>query len=146
MSAIRAAGDAALLLDVTDAGEQEGNGPARIAAAIRAAALPGVVDVVPAAATVLVTIGPGSWQLADLAARLRELASAAPLPLPAADEPDREIPTVYDGPDLDDIAARRQLIKAELPRPVRRRSTHELTGRDIPQLHAGVGQDVAVGV
>lgn len=103
---MRQAGDAALLLDVTDTGDNEGNGPARIAAAIRAAALPGVLDVVPAAATVLVTVEPGGYDLADLAARLRELASAPVPPLPASEEPDLVIPVVYDGPDLADLATR----------------------------------------
>ena len=40
-----------LLLEVAEA-DQEGTGPARIGAVIRAAAPPGVIDVVPAAATV----------------------------------------------------------------------------------------------
>jgi allophanate hydrolase subunit 1 len=59
VTGIRAAGETALLRDLTDAGRGDGNGPAGIAAAIGAAALPGVVDVVPAAATLLVTVRPG---------------------------------------------------------------------------------------
>jgi KipI family sensor histidine kinase inhibitor len=102
---IRPAGDAALLLDLTEAGSGTGNGPAGIAAVIRTASLPGVVDIVPAAATVLVTVEPGSWDLIDLAARLRELARAPVPPLPASTESDLLIPTVYDGPDLTDVAA-----------------------------------------
>jgi len=110
---IRAAGDAALLLEVTHA-DTDGNEAARIAAAIRAAAMPGVVDVVPAAATVLVSVEPGSWELAGLAMRLHELA-ATPLPsLPASDEADLTIPAVYDGPDLADVAARTGLTDAEV--------------------------------
>jgi KipI family sensor histidine kinase inhibitor len=110
---IRQAGDAALLLEATGA-DQEGNGPARIAAAIQAAALPGVVDVVPAAATVLVAVEPGSWELGGLAVRLRELASAPAPPLPASEEADLVIPTVYDGPDLEDVAARTGLSRTEV--------------------------------
>src|SRR5215469_1878502 len=102
---IRPAGDAALLLDLTEAGHETGNGVAGIAAVIRTASLPGVVDVVPAAATVLVTVEPGSCDLADLAARLRELVAAPVPPLPASTESDLLIPTVYDGPDLADVAA-----------------------------------------
>ncbi|MGB6457886.1 MAG: carboxyltransferase domain-containing protein, partial [Streptosporangiaceae bacterium] len=58
MITIRPAGDAALLLEIAadaDDNHPDGNGAARLAAAIRAAALPEVVDVVPAAATVLVS-------------------------------------------------------------------------------------------
>ena len=71
---IERAGDAALLLvtgaAVTD-GHEGGNGAAAIAAAIRAADLPGVIDVVPGAATVLVTFEPGSWAAPALTDRLR---------------------------------------------------------------------------
>ena len=63
------AGDAALLLDAPGA-------TARLAAAISAAALPGVLDVVPGAACVLVVTEPGRWDLADLERRI------AALPLP----------------------------------------------------------------
>ena len=101
---IRQAGDAALLLDLTDSDARAGNGPAGIAAAIRAAELPGVVDVVPAAATVLVTVRPGG-DLADLAARLGALASDPARPVPATAAPDLVIPAVYDGLDVADVAA-----------------------------------------
>ena len=86
---------------------------ARVAAAIRAAALRGVVDVVPAAATVLVTVEPGSWELADLAALLRELATAAP-PLPAASKAELVLDAVYDGPDLAEVAALTGLSVADV--------------------------------
>jgi KipI family sensor histidine kinase inhibitor len=104
--AIRPAGDAALLL-ATAAGDtdQEGNGAARLAAAIRAAALPGVIDVVPGAATVLVSYEPGGCDRAGLAGQLREVASAPAPALPSAKQPDLVIPTVYDGPDLGQVAA-----------------------------------------
>ncbi len=90
----RPAGDAALLLQV------EGLA-ARLAAAILTERVAGVLDVVPGARTVLVTIEPGSNDLGELAGRLLEL------PLP----PDRpgetalaEIAVVYDGPDLAGVA------------------------------------------
>ncbi len=108
MITVKRAGDAALLLEagaaVSDQ-HQGGNGAAAIAAAIRAADLPGVIDVVPGAATVLVTFAPGSWPVPALAGRLSELATAAPVvPAAAASEP-VVIETVYDGPDLADVAA-----------------------------------------
>jgi len=105
---IKRAGDAALLLETTAAvagSHPGGNGAASIAAAIRGADLPGVIEVVPGAATVLVTFVPGSWLAATLTDRLRELAIAAPgVPASAASAP-LVIDTVYDGPDLAGVAA-----------------------------------------
>jgi KipI family sensor histidine kinase inhibitor len=90
----RPAGDAALLL------QAEGLA-ARLAAGILAERLSGVVDVVPGAGTVLVTTQPGALDLATLAARLLAL----PLPPPArAEDALTEIPVVYDGPDLAEVA------------------------------------------
>jgi KipI family sensor histidine kinase inhibitor len=69
------------------------------AAAARGAALPGVVDVVPAAPTVLVVAAPGT----DLD-RLR--GALLDLPVDATAVPEQEpveIPVVYDGPDLDEV-------------------------------------------
>jgi KipI family sensor histidine kinase inhibitor len=90
----RPVGDAALLLQV------EGLA-ARLAVAILTERVAGVLDVVPAARTVLVTTEPGSNDLGELAGRLLKL------PLP----PDRpgeaalaEIAVVYDGPDLAEVA------------------------------------------
>src|SRR6185312_4875378 len=89
-----AAGDAALLFD-TD------RPPAWLAAAIEAADLPGVRDVVPGARTVLVIIEPGSAVLDELAARV----AALPIAQPAAGETRLvELPVIYDGPDLADVA------------------------------------------
>ncbi|MGH3300461.1 MAG: carboxyltransferase domain-containing protein [Streptosporangiaceae bacterium] len=109
MITLRPAGDAALLLEIAaDVCDDQlaGNAAARLAAAIRAAALPGVVDVVPGAATVLVSHEPGSSGAAGLAVRLRALVSA-PLPppvLPAASTAELVLDTVYDGPDLAEVA------------------------------------------
>jgi KipI family sensor histidine kinase inhibitor len=114
---IKRAGDAALLLEadaaVTD-GHAGGNGVAAIAAAIRAAALPGVIDVVPGAATVLVTFEPGSWSAPALTNQLAELAAAAPAA--AASEPGEPVvlDTVYDGPDLASVAALTGLAEPEV--------------------------------
>jgi KipI family sensor histidine kinase inhibitor len=93
-SPARPAGDTALLLDAPGA-------PAQLAAAIATAALPGVVDIVPGAATVLVITEPGSWDLTDLGRRIEAL------PLPgeaAAGSGEVEIPVVYDGADLAEVA------------------------------------------
>jgi allophanate hydrolase subunit 1 len=57
-----------------------------------------VLDVIPGACTVLVTVVPGSWQSAELAKRLRDVSPAS---LPGAgDSALAEIPVCYDGPDL----------------------------------------------
>lgn len=73
---------------------------------LRAAALPGVVDLVPAARTVLVVLDPGVADPATTAARIRAL-PPTPGPRAAGDGPaarDRddlvEVPVVYDGEDL----------------------------------------------
>jgi KipI family sensor histidine kinase inhibitor len=94
MSPARLAGDAALLLDAPGT-------TARLAAAISAAALPGVLDVVPGAACVLVVTEPGRWDLAALERRI----AALPLPAEAGPgAPEVEIPVRYDGADLSLVA------------------------------------------
>ena len=95
MIRVRAAGDAALLLEMVsrDKGPQaggtahDGNGAALLAVAIRAAALPGVIDVVPGAATVLISFEPGSWATAELAGRLTAIAAARPADEAAGEQP-----------------------------------------------------------
>jgi len=94
VTAARAAGDAALLVEA--AGRA---GP--LAAAIRAQRLPGVLDAVAGARTVLVITEPGSWDLGALAARVAAVPDAAPDP---AGQPLAEIPVLYDGPDLAEVA------------------------------------------
>jgi KipI family sensor histidine kinase inhibitor len=114
---IRRAGDAALLLETRAAGADShpgGNGAASIAAAIRAAGLPGVIEVVPGAATVLVTFEPGSWQAGTLTDRLRELAIAAPGVPASGATALLVIDTVYDGPDLAGVAALTGLTEADV--------------------------------
>ena len=91
---MRRAGDAALLV------EAEGTAH-RLAAAIGAVRVPHLVDVIPGARTVLVVTEPGLVALDELAARIEAL----PLP-PAGSAAAREaeIPVVYDGPDLAEVA------------------------------------------
>jgi KipI family sensor histidine kinase inhibitor len=96
------AGDAALLVE-TDA-------PHRLHAAVRALGRPEIVDVVPGAGTVLVTTAPGA-DLGPLGALL------AGLPLPAASATAGEtlrVPVVYDGADLDEVAALTGLTRAQV--------------------------------
>ena len=117
---VRAAGDAALLLETGPietgkaAPDQDGNGAATLAALIRAADLPGVIDVVPGAVTVLVSVEPGSWSLAGLAARLTELASAAAAVQVTEPGGVEIIDVCYDGPDLADVALLTGLSVAEV--------------------------------
>jgi KipI family sensor histidine kinase inhibitor len=90
----RPAGDAALLL--------QADGLASVlAAAIASERIPGVLDVVPGARTVLVTTEPGRLDFGELAARV--LALPLPEAGPAATAR-AEIPVVYDGPDLAEVA------------------------------------------
>jgi KipI family sensor histidine kinase inhibitor len=91
----RPAGDGGLLIETDEP-------PARLAAAVTGARLPGVRDVVPGASTVLVVTEPGRWHAADLAAAIGGLA----LPAAAAAETAAplDVPVVYDGADLADVA------------------------------------------
>src|SRR5215813_4722156 len=94
MITARAAGDAGLLLD-TDVP------PSWLAAAIERAALPGVVDVIPGAATVLVLTDHGAADFATLAATIAALPVIEPATSTATVI---EIPVRYDGADLADVA------------------------------------------
>jgi KipI family sensor histidine kinase inhibitor len=90
----RRAGDAALLL-------QADGVAVALAAAIVSERYSGVLDVIPGAQTVLVVTEPGRVGLDDLAARLLAL------PPPQAEAGAgalAEIPVVYDGPDLAEVA------------------------------------------
>lgn len=104
MMASRPAGDAALLIDT-------GGAAPRLAAAVTAARLAGVLDAIPGARTVLVITEPGTWDLAELA----QVIEALPLPGASAGSDVRtEIPVLYDGPDLTDVARLAGLPVAEV--------------------------------
>jgi KipI family sensor histidine kinase inhibitor len=114
---IRGVGDAALLLEPADAvtdGPDGGNGAAVIAAAIRAEGLPGVIDVVPGAVTVLVTFEPGSWSVPALTDRLGALAAGSSAAAASVTSEPVVIETVYDGPDLASVAALTGLAETEV--------------------------------
>ncbi|TMR31835.1 5-oxoprolinase subunit PxpB [Actinomadura geliboluensis] len=101
------AGDAALLVETGDLATAH-----RLNAALRDDLPPGVVDVVPGEQTVLVMADP-SADLDRLAARLPHL------PLPDDVEGDAapvEIPVVYDGEDLDEVARLTGLSREEVVR------------------------------
>ena len=99
-------GDAALLVELADLPEVLG-----LHAALRAAALPGVVDLVPAARTLLVRFDPEHARAAEVGAALHRV---PPRPGPAADGPLVEVPVVYDGPDLAAVADATGLTVAEV--------------------------------
>jgi KipI family sensor histidine kinase inhibitor len=100
----RAAGDAALLL------EAEGRAGA-LAAAIRAERLPGVLDAIAGARSVLVITEPGSWALDALAGRVAAVAGTGPDP---GGQELIEIPVRYDGPDLAEVASLTGLTAGEV--------------------------------
>src|SRR5260221_2230600 len=90
----RPAGDAALLVQADDLA-------GRLTAAIVSQRIPGVLDVIPGARTVLVTTEPGRLDLGELAERVLAL----PLPATGVGATELvELPVVYDGPDLADVA------------------------------------------
>jgi KipI family sensor histidine kinase inhibitor len=110
----RAAGDAALLVE---AGGRAG----ALAAALRAERLPGVLDAVAGARTVLVLTEPGSWDLGELASLVAAVPDAAPEP---AGQAIAEIPVRYDGPDLAEVARLTGLTAGEV---VARHAAREYT-------------------
>ncbi len=95
---IRDYGDRALLIDCGSTGEV-----ATLAAALRRDGLPGVVDVVAGARTVLVTMsGPDAVTL--VRALLSGYRTPPPAQHPAPGTADVVIDVVYDGPDLTEVA------------------------------------------
>jgi KipI family sensor histidine kinase inhibitor len=85
------------------------------AAALGGAALPGVVDIVPGARTVLVKLDSPRYQGATRE-RLRKLrVTAASIPVAPADRrADVVIDVVYDGPDLAEVASRTGLTTSQV--------------------------------
>jgi KipI family sensor histidine kinase inhibitor len=108
---VRAYGDHALMVDVADLDEVHA-----LAAALRAARLPQVVDVVPAARTVLVLLdeAAAAGDLARVEAAVRGAWAARSAPAGREAGEVVEIPVVYDGQDLPDVAAWAGLSVAEV--------------------------------
>jgi KipI family sensor histidine kinase inhibitor len=98
---IRPAGDRALLVETRE--------PHALRAAILAATIPGVVDVVPGEETVLVTVS-GSPEGLD-----RRLRTLKPVEVSGSDDT-LDIPVVYDGEDLDEVADLTGLSRDEVIR------------------------------
>lgn len=103
-------GDHALMVQCTSTAEV-----LAWAAALHGAALPGVVDIVPAARTVLVKLDGPRYQ-GITRQRLRTLAvTADSVPAAPADRSaDVVIDVVYDGPDLAEVAGRTGLTTAQV--------------------------------
>lgn len=107
---VRAAGDGALLV----AAGAEPGAPARLRTLILDQDFAGIADVVPGAETVLVVLSPGRIGLQELAGRLQALVpdvadadfreKRGPGGGGEPDGPVTEIPVVYDGPDLAEVA------------------------------------------
>jgi KipI family sensor histidine kinase inhibitor len=110
----RPAGDAALLVETPGAA-------AGLAADIAAQRWPGVIDVIPAARTVLVRTRPGSWDLRELGRRISALPRRTVAP---ADQPLAELPVCYDGPDLAEVA---RIAGLSVPEVVARHAGAEYT-------------------
>jgi KipI family sensor histidine kinase inhibitor len=81
--------------------------------ALRVAALPGVVDIVPAARTVLVKLDRPSYQ-GVTRQRLRKMRVTAEATAPADRSADVVIDVVYDGPDLAEVASHTGLSTAQV--------------------------------
>ena len=121
-------GDRALLLELVAAGvnvDVRAGASAQVSAAIRAAGprvTAGLVDIVPAERTVLVTTRPGTDLVAlraDLLALLSAGEAGPGMASPGVDTVAGEarlvtIPVRYDGPDLDDVARHTGLTVAEV--------------------------------
>jgi KipI family sensor histidine kinase inhibitor len=109
-------GDAGLLVEVDDLAEV-----LALADAVRAAPPDGLLDVVPAARTVLLTVVPGT----DLAAARSHVLDLPVDPETApADQALVDIAVVYDGPDLDEVGELTGLgpdgvVAAHIGRPLR---------------------------
>jgi KipI family sensor histidine kinase inhibitor len=85
-------GEHALLLDLDD-----GEAALGLQQAICDAKLPGIVDVVPAEHTVLISVAPGTTRLSQLA---EQISALEPVRASTTSCREVEIPVVYDGPDL----------------------------------------------
>ncbi|MDN3310738.1 urea amidolyase family protein [Microbacterium oryzae] len=106
MRRVLPAGDRALLVELADLDEAE-----RLHAALAAAELPGVEELVPAARTVLVRCD--LRRRADVATAIRSLPLVASAPVVGREV---EIPVHYDGEDLGEVAAHLGVSAAELVR------------------------------
>lgn len=98
-------GDVGLLVEVDDL-----RAVLALDRAVRGARWPEVVDVVPAARTVLLHVAPGT----DLTALERVIRAVELTDVGRADGPVVEVDVVYDGPDLDEVAELTGLTVAQV--------------------------------
>jgi KipI family sensor histidine kinase inhibitor len=112
------AGSAALLVELEDLDQVLG-----LYAALVEEPLPGVVDVVPAASTVLLVTDPSAVELADVEAAVRRV---RPRPGRAGTGETVELPVHYDGADLGDVA-----------------TLWNVSPDDVVRRHTGTGWTVA---
>lgn len=108
-------GTAGLLLECADLEEVQ-----RVYAALEAAPPPGVLDLVPAARTVLVALDPAVATPADVRAAVEGLEPEELERGDAAEQEVLEVPVVYDGDDLDDVA---ELLGCDRDEVVRRHTS-----------------------
>jgi KipI family sensor histidine kinase inhibitor len=101
-------GERAVLVEVEDLDAVLG-----LHAALEAASLPGVAELVPAARTVLVVFDPARTDAGAVGAAVRALEWRAGA---RADGPLVEVPVTYDGEDLDDVAALAGVSREEVVR------------------------------
>ena len=106
-------GPAAVMIEVDDTEHA-----AQLAAHLRNAALEGVIDMVPAARTVLVCAA----TTGDLAAVLRAVTAFVPGERPLVDGIAVEVPTVYDGDDLAEVA---EAVGLSIPQLIDLHSSNE---------------------
>jgi KipI family sensor histidine kinase inhibitor len=85
-----------------------------VAARISLAALPGVLDIVPAYTTVTVFFDSSRANADQLRVSLEGFLAEAPAHLPTPPPRTVEISVRYDGPDLDDVAERTGLSRAQV--------------------------------
>jgi KipI family sensor histidine kinase inhibitor len=117
-ASIEPLGDCALLIQFGERIDVQLNAQAiALAAALRAAQLPGVLDIAPAYGSVCVRYAPAQADARErLAAAIRPLLETA-APAPAASAAPVEIPVCYGGefgPDLDAVAQQAQLETSEV--------------------------------
>lgn len=105
---IRDYGDQALLLECESAGEV-----LAVTAALHREDLPGVLDIVPGARTILVTVAEAHQQ-AGMRRRLNALAVPSPPDRAQHAGADVVIDVVYDGADLDEVARHTGLAVADV--------------------------------
>jgi len=110
------AGDRGLVVELGDAIDPELNARVRaLDEALRASPFPGYQEAIPSYRSLLVFYEPSSITFDDARKHVHELLTALdPSKLPTA--PLKEVPTVYDGDDLDDVSRQTGLSRADVIR------------------------------